>query len=160
MVLEKLEVSKEFNSAQSNGKKVSLADIIVLAGCAGVEKAAKVAGYPITVPFTPGVWMHHRANRRGFIRSTGACRRWVPQLFKNKIHNTNRRIVNRQSQLLTLSAPEMTVLVGGMRVLDTNFDNSKHGVLTERPEILTNDFFVNLLDMSTTWMPTSGTKDI
>ena len=161
-VLETLEgIQKEFNSAQSNGKKVSLADLIVLAGCAGVEKAAKDAGFAVTVPFTPG---RMDASQEQTDVDSFAVLEPAADGFRNYLKtkytiSTEELLVDK-AQLLTLTAPEMTVLVGGMRVLNTNFDNSKHGVFTKRPEVLTNDFFVNLLDMSTVWMPTSEIKEI
>ena len=161
-VLKTLEaIRKEFNNAQSAGKKVSLADLIVLAGCAGVEKAAKEAGFIVTVQFTPG---RMDASQEQTDVDSFAVLEPVADGFRNYLKtkyavSTEELLVDK-AQLLTLTAPEMTVLVGGMRVLNTNFDNSKHGVFTKRPEVLTNDFFVNLLDMSTSWMPTSDTKEI
>ena len=160
-VLKTLEgIQKEFNSTQSTGKKVSLADLIVLAGCAGVEKAAKDAGSAVTVPFTPG---RMDASQEQTDVDSFAVLEPLADGFRNysktKYTITAEELLIDKAQLLTLSAPEMTVLVGGMRVLNTNFDNSKHGVFTKRPEVLTNDFFVNLLDMSTVWMPTSETKE-
>jgi catalase-peroxidase len=159
-VLEKLEgIQKEFNG-QADGKKVSLADLIVLAGCAGVEKAAKDAGHLVTVPFTPG---RMDASQEKTDAESFAILEPVADGFRNYLKakytiSTEELLVDK-SQLLTLTAPEMTVLVGGMRVLNTNFDNSKNGVFTKRPEVLTNDFFVNLLDMDTVWMPTNETKE-
>jgi len=160
-VLEKLEaIQKEFNSAQANGKKVSLADLIVLAGCAGVEKAAKDAGSTVTVPFTPG---RMDASQEQTDVESFAVLEPVADGFRNylktKYSISTEELLIDKAQLLTLTAPEMTVLLGGMRVLNTNFDNSKHGVFTKRPEVLTNDFFVNLLDMSTAWMPASEDKE-
>jgi catalase-peroxidase len=160
-VLEKLEaIQTEFNSAQANGKKVSLADLIVLAGCAGVEKAAKDAGYVVTVPFTPG---RMDASQEQTDVESFAVLEPVADGFRNylkrKFSVSTEELLVDKAQLLTLTAPEMTVLVGGMRVLNTNFDSSKHGVFTNRPEVLTNDFFVNLLDMSTVWMPASDDKE-
>jgi catalase-peroxidase len=160
-VLEKLEgIQKEFNSAQSEGKKVSIADLIVLAGCAGVEKAAKVAGYVVTVPYTPGRndALQEQTDVDSF-KVLEPAADGFRNYSKTKYTVSTEELLIDKAQLLTLSAPEMTVLVGGMRVLNTNFDNSKHGVFTKRPEVLTNDFFVNLLDMSTAWMPTSDTKE-
>ena len=160
-VIEMLEgIQQEFNSTQSTGKKVSLADMIVLAGCAGVEKAAKDAGYVVKVPFTPG---RMDASQEQTDVDSIAVLEPAADGFRNYLKTkytilTEELLVDK-AQLLTLTAPEMTVLVGGMRVLKTNFDNSEHGVFTKRPEILTNDFFVNLLDMSTTWMPASETKE-
>jgi catalase-peroxidase len=152
-VLKMLEgIQSEFNEAQSAGKKVSLADLIVLAGCAGVEKAAKNAGHAVTVPFTPGrmdaLEEQTDANSFGVLEP-------VADGFRNyqKIHNTVRpeELLVDKARLLTLTVPEMTVLIGGLRVLNVNFRQQKHGVFTNRPEALTNDFFVNLLDMKTVW---------
>jgi catalase-peroxidase len=160
-VLKTLEaIQKEFNSTQSSGKKVSLADLIVLAGCAGVEKAAKEAGSVITVPFTPG---RMDASQEQTDVDSFAVLEPAADGFRNflktKYTISTEELLVDKAQLLTLTAPEMTVLVSGMRVLNTNFDNSKHGVFTNRPEVLTNDFFVNLLDMSTVWIPTSESKE-
>jgi catalase-peroxidase len=160
-VLEKLEsIQNEFNSAQSKGKKVSLADLIVLAGCAGVEKAAKDGGYSVIVPFTPGRMdaSQEQTDMESFAvlePSADGFRNYL----KTKYTISTEELLIDKAQLLTLTAPEMTVLVGGMRVLNTNFDNSEFGVFTNRPEVLTNDFFVNLLDMSTVWMPASESKE-
>jgi catalase-peroxidase len=161
-VLQTLEgIQKEFNSAQSGGKRVSLADLIVLGGCAGVERAAKNAGYDITVPFTPGRTdaLQEQTDVESF-----AVLEPVADGFRNYLKtkyavSAEELLVDR-AQLLTLTAPEMTVLVGGMRVLNANFGQSKHGVFTKRPETLTNDFFVNLLDMSTEWKATSKDEDM
>jgi catalase-peroxidase len=161
-VLETLEgIQKEFNSTQPTGKKVSLADLIVLAGCAGVEKAAQDAGFTLTVPFTPGRMdaSQEQTDVESFAALEPASDGFRNYL-KTKYTIPTEELLIDKAQLLTLTAPEMTVLVGGMRVLNTNFDNSKHGVFTKRPEVLTNDFFVNLLDMSTAWMPASETKEI
>jgi catalase-peroxidase len=160
-VLKTLEdIQKEFNSTQKDGKKVSLADLIVLAGCAGVEKAAKDAGSVVTVPFTPGRTdaSQEQTDMDSFTVLEPAADGFRNYLKTKYTISTEELLVDK-AQLLTLTAPELTVLVGGMRVLNTNFDNSKHGVFTKRPEVLTNDFFVNLLDMSTAWMPTSETKE-
>ena len=160
-VLKTLEgIQKEFNSTQSTGKKVSLADLIVLAGCAGVEKAAKNAGFVVTVPFTPGRMdaSQDQTDVESFAALEPAADGFRNYLKTKYTIPTEEMLIDK-AQLLTLSAPEITVLVGGMRVLNTNFDNSKHGVFTKSPEVLTNDFFVNLLDMSTAWMPTSETKE-
>jgi len=159
--LENLEsIRKEFNSSQSTGKKVSLADLIVLAGCAGVEKAANDAGTVVTVPFTAG---RMDASQEQTDVDSFAVLEPAADGFRNylktKYSISTEELLIDKAQLLELTAPEMTVLVGGMRVLNTNFDNSEHGVLTKRPEVLTNDFFVNLLDMSTAWMPASETKE-
>jgi catalase-peroxidase len=156
-VLKTLEgIQSAFNSAQSGGKKVSLADLIVLAGCAGVEQAAKNAGHEVTVPFTPG---RMDASQEQTDAASFAVLEPIVDGFRN--YQKTRYAVSAEellvdkAQLLTLTAPEMTVLVGGMRVLNTNFGGSPHGVFTKRPEALTNDFFVNLLDMSTTWKATA-----
>jgi len=150
------EIQKEFNSAQSGGKKVSLADLIVLGGCAGVEQAAKNAGYNVTVPFTPG--RTDASQEQTDVASFGVLEP-VADGFRNYLKTkyavSAEELLLDRAQLLTLTAPEMTVLIGGMRVLNTNFGQSQHGVFTKRPETLTNDFFVNLLDMSTAWKPTS-----
>ncbi len=161
-VLQTLEgIQKEFNSAQSGGKKVSLADIIVLGGCAGVEQAAKKAGHDVTVPFTPG---RTDASQEQTDVVSFAVLEPAADGFRNYLKtkytvSAEELLVDRAQQL-TLTAPEMTVLVGGMRVLNTNFGQSRHGVFTKRPETLTNDFFVNLLDMSTTWKATSEDEDV
>ncbi len=154
-------IQKAFNSAQSGDKKVSLADLIVLAGCAGAEQAAKNAGHNVMVPFTPG---RMDASQEQTDATSFAVLEPVADGFRNyqKIRfsvSAEELLVDR-SQLLTLTAPEMTVLIGGMRVLNTNFKGSKHGVFTKRPEALTNDFFVNLLDMSTMWKPTSKDNEV
>ncbi len=161
-VLVKLEaIQKEFNTVSDNGKKISLADLIVLAGCAGVEKAAKDAGISITVPFTPG---RMDASQEQTDVESFSVLEPVADGFRNylktKYKVSTEELLIDKAQLLTLTAPEMTVLIGGMRVLNTNFDNSKHGVFTKKPEVLTNDFFVNLLDMSTAWMPATEDKEI
>jgi catalase-peroxidase len=150
-----------FNSAQSDGKNVSLADLIVLAGCVGVEQAAKNAGHQVTVPFTPG---RMDASQEQTAVASFAVLEPVADGFRN--YQKTRYAVSAEellidrAQLLTLTAPEMTVLVGGMRVLNANFGKSQHGVFTKRPEMLTNDFFVNLLDMDTTWSATSEDKHV
>ena len=161
-VLETLEgIQKEFNGAQSGGKKVSLADLIVLGGCAGVEQAAKNAGHDVTVPFTPG---RTDASQEQTEVVSFAVLEPAADGFRNYLKtkytvSAEELLVDR-AQLLTLTAPEMTVLVGGMRVLNTNFGQSQHGVFTKRPETLTNDFFVNLLDMSTTWKATAEDDNV
>jgi catalase-peroxidase len=161
-VLQTLEgIQKEFNSAQSGGKRVSLADLIVLGGCAGVEQAAKNAGHKVTVPFTPG---RTDASQEQTDVASFAVLEPAADGFRNYLKtkyavSAEELLVDR-AQLLTLTAPEMTVLVGGMRVLNANFGQSQHGVFTKRPETLTNDFFVNLLDMSTTWKATSEDEDV
>ena len=161
-VLQTLEgIQKEFNSAQSGGKKVSLADLIVLGGCAGVEQAAKNAGHDVTVPFTPG---RTDASQEQTDVVSFAVLEPAADGFRNylkaKYSVTAEELLVDRAQLLTLTAPEMTVLVGGMRVLNANFGKSQHGVFTKRPETLTNDFFVNLLDMSTTWQATAEDADV
>jgi catalase-peroxidase len=152
-VLQKLEaIQKDFNGAQSGGKKVSLADLIVLGGCAAVEAAAKKAGHDVKVPFSPGrTDAFAGADRCALVRRTGADRGRVPQLPPEGTPRSAEELLVDRAQLLTLTAPEMTVLIGGMRALNANFGQSKHGVFTNRPETLTNDFFVNLLDMNTKW---------
>ena len=160
-VLKTLEsIQKEFNTEQKNDKKVSLADLIVLAGCAGVEKAAKEGGHVVNVPFNPGRMdaSQEQTDVESFAVLEPAADGFRNYL-KTKFTISTEEMLIDKAQLLTLTAPEMTVLVGGMRVLNTNFDNSKHGVFTKRPEVLTNDFFVNLLDMSTAWMPASESKE-
>jgi catalase-peroxidase len=154
-VLKTLEgIQTTFNGAQSGGKKVSLADLIVLAGCAGVEQAAKKAGFNVTVPFTPGRMdaLPEQTDVASF-----AVLEPIADGFRNYIKGkytlTSETLLVDKAQLLNLTAPEMTVLVGGMRVLKTNFGGTQHGVFTRRPEALTNDFFVNLLDMGTEWKP-------
>jgi catalase-peroxidase len=153
MVLETLDtIRSEFNSTQSGGKKVSLADLIVLAGCAAVEKAAKDAGYAVKVPFTPG---RTDATREQTDADSFAVLEPAADGFRNYVktgcaHSAVELLIDK-AQLLTLTAPEMTVLIGGMRVLNTNFDQSEYGIFTDHPETLTNDFFVNLLDMGTSW---------
>ncbi|MGA9120999.1 MAG: catalase/peroxidase HPI [Bacteroidota bacterium] len=161
-VLKTLEgIQSAFNSAQSGGKKVSLADLIVLAGCAGVEQAAKNAGQKVTVPFTPGRMDASQAQTD--VESFSVLEP-VADGFRNylktKFSVSAEELLVDRAQLLTLTAPEMTVLVGGMRVLNTNFGQTRHGVFTKRPEALTNDFFVNLLDSSTTWKAVSDARDV
>ena len=161
-VLQTLEgIQGEFNSAQSGGKKVSLADLIVLGGCAGVEQAARNAGYHVTVPFTPG---RTDASLEQTDVESFAVLEPAADGFRNYVKakyavSPEELLVDR-AQLLTLTAPEMTVLVGGMRVLNANCGGSPHGVFTNRPEALTNDFFVNLLDMGTEWKATSEDQDV
>jgi catalase-peroxidase len=161
-VLKTLEgIQRAFNSAQSDGKKASLADLIVLAGCAGVEQAAKNAGYEVTFPFTPG---RMDASQEQTDVASFAVLEPVADGFRNylktKFSVSAEELLVDRAQLLTLTAPEMTVLIGGMRVLNTNFGQTQHGIFTKRPGTLTNDFFVNLLDMSTTWNATSQDKDV
>jgi catalase-peroxidase len=160
-VLEKLEgIQKEFNSSRSDGKKISLADLIVLGGCAGVEKAAKDAGSVVTVPFTAG---RMDASQEQTDVDSFAVLEPAADGFRNYVKTkytiSTEALLIDKARFLTLTAPEMTVLVGGMRVLNTNYDKSGHGIFTKHPEVLTNDFFVNLLDMNTTWMPASETNE-
>ena len=179
-VLSKLDaIQRDFNSAPpaprslgegGGGKQISLADLIVLAGCAGVEQAAKNAGLAVSVPFTPGRMDASQEQTdvdsfavlepiadgfRNFLSSSPRLRRAGTE----DVVSAEALLVDR-AQLLTLTAPEMTVLVGGMRVLSTNAGPSQHGVLTKRPGVLTNDFFVNLLDMGTTWKAVSDAQDV
>ncbi len=161
-VLQTLEgIQKEFNSAQSGEKHVSLADLIVLGGCAGVEQAAKKAGHDVTVPFTPGRTdaSQEQTDEKSFA-VLEPCADGFRNYLKTKYAVSGEELLVDRAQLLTLTAPEMTVLIGGMRVLNTNFGQSRHGVFTERPETLTNDFFVNLLDMRTIWKATSEDEDV
>jgi catalase-peroxidase len=154
-------IRKAFNRAQSDDRKVSLADLIVLAGCAGIEQAAKNAGYKVAVPFTPGRMDASQAQTDA--TSFGVLE---PQAdgFRNyqkaAFTVSAEEMLIDKAQLLTLSAPEMTALIGGLRVLGANVGQSKHGVFTKRVGTLTNDFFVNLLDMNTVWHPTSEAHDI
>jgi catalase-peroxidase len=154
-------IQSEFNRAQSGGKKVSLADLIVLAGCAGVEQAAKNAGHTVTVPFAPG---RTDATQEQTDVESFAVLEPIADGFRNYLKDkfpvSAEELLIDRAQLLTLSAPELTVLLGGMRVLNTNVGGTKHGVFTTRPEALTNDFFVNLLDMSTEWKAVSDAKDV
>jgi catalase-peroxidase len=161
-VLQTLEgIQREFNSGQSGGKMVSLADLIVLGGCAGVEQAAENAGHDVTVPFSPGRTdaSQDQTDVESFAVLEPAADGFRNYL-KTKYAVSAEELMVDRAQLLTLTAPEMTVLVGGMRVLNVNFGQSPHGVFTKRPETLTNDFFVNLLDMSTTWKATSEDEDV
>jgi catalase-peroxidase len=161
-VLHTLEtIQAAFNAAQTGNKKVSLADLIVLAGCAGVEQAAQLAGVNVTVPFTPG---RADASQEETDVESFAVLDPVADGFRNyvkaKYATTAEEMLIDKAQLLKLTAPELTVLVGGMRVLKTNFDLSKHGVFTDRPEVLSNDFFVNLIDFGTTWSAVSDAQDM
>ncbi|MSO35956.1 MAG: catalase/peroxidase HPI [Acidobacteria bacterium] len=163
-------IQSGFNSAQTGGKKVSLADLIVLAGCAGVEQAAKNAGHAVSVPFTPG---RMDASQEQTAVESFAVLEPIADGFRNYMPPSPRlrragtddivsaeALLIDRAQLLTLTAPEMTVLVGGMRVLGTNAGQTAHGVFTKRPGALTNDFFVNLLDMATTWKAVSDAQDV
>jgi len=154
-------IQSAFNSTATGGKKVSLADLIVLGGCAGVEQAAKKAGHDVTVPFSPG---RMDASQEQTDEVSFAVLEPVADGFRNYLKtqyavSAEELLVDR-AQLLTLTAPEMTVLVGGMRVLNANFGKTRHGVFTKKPGALTNDFFVNLLDMGTEWMAVSDAQDI
>ena len=154
-------IQKNFDASQSGGRKVSLADLIVLAGCAAIEKAAKAAGYNVTIPFTPG-----RMDASQAQTDTHSFAPLEPTAdgFRNYLHGKQRvspeELLVDRAQLLTLTAPEMTVLVGGLRVLGANAGKSPHGVFTKRPEMLTNDFFVNLLDMDTQWQPSKDSEGV
>jgi catalase-peroxidase len=161
-VLKTLEgIQSAFNSAQTGGKKVSLADLIVLGGSVGVEQAAKKAGHDVTVPFAPG---RMDASQEQTDVVSFAVLEPIADGFRNylkaKYSVSAEELLVDKAQLLTLTAPEMTVLVGGMRALNANFGQTKHGVFTTRPEALTNDFFVNLLDMGTEWKAVSDAKDV
>ncbi|HSI74324.1 MAG TPA: catalase/peroxidase HPI [Lunatimonas sp.] len=154
-------IKNEFNSAQTTGKQVSLADLIVLAGGVGVEQAAKKGGVEVTVPFTPG--RTDASQEQTDVESFAALEPGADAFrnyFKPKHRASAEEMLVDKAQLLNLTAPEMTVLVGGMRVLNTNFGHSRHGVFTKRPETLTNDFFVNLLDMGTTWKAVSDEDNV
>jgi catalase-peroxidase len=156
-VLAKLDaIQKEFNGSAAGGKKVSLADLIVLGGCAAIEKAAKDAGIDAKVPFAPG-----RMDASQDQTDVDSFKPLEPvadgfrNYYRGKSLMSPEEALIDKAQLLKLTAPEMAVLVGGLRVLGTNAGGSKHGVFTKKPETLTNDFFVNLLDMSTQWQPSS-----
>jgi catalase-peroxidase len=161
-VLQKLDaIQKEFNASQSGGKKVSLADLIVLGGCAAIEKAAKGAGYDVKVPFTPG---RMDASQEQTDVESFAPLEQTADGFRNYLRGKPRlpaeELLVDRAELLTLTAPEVTVLVGGLRVLNANTGQSAHGVFTKRPETLTNEFFVNLLDMRTQWQASTGSEDV
>jgi catalase-peroxidase len=154
-------IQAEFNGSQAGGKKVSLADLIVLGGCAGVEQAAKNAGHVVTVPFTPG---RTDASQEQTDVESFAYLELKADGFRNYVKGEQtlsaEELLIDRAQLMTLNAPEMTVLVGGLRVLGANVGDSKHGVFTQRPETLTNDFFVNLLDLGITWKEVSAAEDV
>jgi catalase-peroxidase len=161
-VLRTLEaIQKDFNASQPGGKKVSLADLIVLGGGAAIEKAAQAAGHDVKVPFTPG---RTDASQEQTDADSFAPLEPTADGFRNYLRGGQRlsaeELLVDRAQLLTLTAPEMTVLVGGLRVLGTNYGNSPHGVFTKRPQTLTNDFFVNLLDMSMEWQPSAGSEGV
>jgi len=155
------QIKDEFNKAQSGNKRISLADLIVLGGSAAIEKAAKNAGKNITVPFTPG-----RTDASAEQTDVEAFEALEPladgfrNFTKMKFSVPAEELLVDKAQLMTLTAPEMTVLVGGMRMLGTNQDGSKNGVFTDKPETLTNDFFVNLLDLGTEWKDVSGDEQL
>jgi len=154
-------IQKEFNASQSGGKKVSLADLIVLGGSAAIEKAAKAAGHDVKVPFTPG---RMDASQEQTDAHSFAPLEPTADGFRNYLRGKQRlspeELLVDRAQLLTLTAPEMTVLLGGLRVLGANAGQAPHGVFTKRPETLTNDFFVNLLDMNTQWQPSTGSEGV
>jgi catalase-peroxidase len=154
-------IQNEFNGSQTSGKKVSLADLIVLAGAAAVEKAAKDAGQAITVPFTPG--RMDASQEQTDVESFGYLEPAADgfrNYRKSKIPVSTEELLIDKAHLLTLTAPELTVLLGGLRALNANFDGSKHGAFTSRPGQLTNDFFVNLLDMNTVWKAVAADKEV
>ena len=161
-VLQKLEaIQKDFNSSQTGGKKVSLADLIVLGGCVAVKEAAKKAGHDVKVPFAPG---RTDASQEQTDVHSFAVMEPKADGFRNYLRTRNgispEELLVDKAQLLKLTAPEMAVLVGGMRVLNANYGQTKHGVLTNRPGTLTNDFFVNLLDMNTVWQPSATAEGV
>jgi catalase-peroxidase len=161
-VLQTLEqIQQEFNGSQSGGKKVSLADLIVLGGCAAVARAAKNAGHEIAVPFVPG---RTDASQEQTDVETFAALEPAADGFRNYLRDGEKlppeTLLLDRANLLTLTAPEMTVLIGGMRALNANFGGTAHGVFTERPEALTNDFFVNLLDMGTEWRSSVSSENV
>ena len=161
-VIDKLDYIREkFNDSAENSKAISMADMIVLAGCAGVEQAVKNADHSITVPFTAG--RGDATQEQTDVESINVLEP-TSDGFRNYLrakHTVSaEELLLDRAQLMTLSAPEMSVLVAGMRVMNTNFDDSAHGIFTDNPEALTNDFFVNLLDMSTEWKPTSEAADL
>jgi catalase-peroxidase len=161
-VLQTLErIQQDFNSSQSGGKKVSLADVIVLGGCAAVEQAAKNAGHDVTVPFAPG-----RTDASQEETDVEAFEVLEPHAdgFRNYVRPGEKlpaeTLLLDRANMLALTAPEMTVLVGGMRVLNANSGQSRHGVFTDRPESLTNDFFLNLVDMGTEWKASASAENV
>ena len=154
-------IQSTFNAAQSGGKKVSLADLIVLAGCVGIEQAARNAGLNVTVPFTPG---RMDASQEQTDVASFAVLEPIADGFRNYMKKrysvSAEELLIDKAQLLTLTAPEMTVLLGGLRVIGINYKQTAHGLLTDRPGALTNDFFVNLLDMNTVWNASSKDADV
>ena len=155
------QIQQDFNGSQSGGKKVSLADLIVLGGCAAVEQAAKDAGHDITVPFAPG---RTDASQEQTDVESFAVLEPTADGFRNYLRPGEKlppeTLLLDRANLLTLTAPEMTVLVGGLRALGANAGQSRHGVFTDRPGTLTNDFFVNLLDMGTEWKPSASAENV
>jgi catalase-peroxidase len=155
------EIQKAFNEAQAGGKRVSLADLIVLGGCAAVEQAAKAAGHEVEVPFIAG---RTDASQEQTDVDSFAVLEPTADGFRNYLETGHtmaaEELLVDRAQLLTLTAPEMTVLVGGLRVLNANVGQSEHGVFTDRPEMLTHDFFVNLLDMNTEWQASSSSEGV
>ena len=155
------QVQQDFNGSQSGGKKVSLADVIVLGGCAAVEQAAKNAGHDMTVPFAPG---RTDASQEQTDVESFAVLEPIFDGFRNYLRAGEKRppeeLLVERAFMLNLTAPEMAVLVGGMRALNANSGQSQHGVFTDRPETLTNDFFANLLDMSTAWKPSASAENV
>jgi catalase-peroxidase len=154
-------IQKDFNGAQAGGKKVSLADLIVLGGCAAVEAAAKAAGHDVTVPFAPGRTdaSQDQTDMASFAVLEPTADGFRNYLGKGHVKPAEELLVDR-ARLLTLSAPEMTVLLGGLRALNANYGQSKHGVFTQRPGTLTNDYFVNLLDMNTKWQKSAASEGV
>ena len=154
-------IQKSFNGAQSGGKKVSLADLIVLGGCAAVEAAARKAGHDVNVPFSPGRMdaSQEQTDTASFAAQEPTADGFRNYLRKGHTGSAAELLVDR-ANLMTLTAPEMTVLVGGLRALGANFGQSRHGVFTRRPETLTNDFFVNLLDMNTKWQKSATSEGV
>jgi catalase-peroxidase len=161
-ILEKFEkIQKDFNSKQRGKTRISLADLIVLGGCAAVEVAAKKAGHVVKVPFTPGRMdaLQSQTDKESFSVLEPTSDAFRNYIRKGQEQAAAELLVDR-ANLLTLTAPEMTVLIGGMRVLNTNYGNTKHGIFTNKPGALTNDFFVNLLDMNTKWQKSTGSKGV
>jgi len=155
------QIQQDFNRSQSGGKKVSRADVIVLAGCAAVERAAKNAGHEITVPFAPG---RTDASQAQTDAESFAVLEPTVDGFRNFFRPGEKLPVERglleRAYMLSLTAPEMAVLIGGMRALNANHNQSRHGILTDRPEMLTNDFFINLLDMNVVWRPSGSAENV
>jgi catalase-peroxidase len=161
-VLQKLEaIQKEFNGSQSGGKKISLADLIVLGGCAAIEAAAKKAGQEVKVPFAPGRMdaSHEQTDVESFAVLEPTADGFRNYIRKGQEASAAELLLDR-ANLMTLTAPEMTVLIGGMRALNANVRQSQHGVFTKRPGTLTNDYFVNLLDMGTKWQKSATAEGV